>query len=221
MLKSSKRLTLYERLEVSPQASINEIRRAYHKLVKKYHKKTDNVNTKEFNDQLMQINIAYNVLKDPVKRKQYDQLLAEEAAQQRQKTPTPPSIRIDLFKEAKEAIAESNFVTALKHIRLALEKKNSDPELLSLLCFVLTNLDRDLGEAKHAIRKAIRLDPEEPMHYYHLGFLYEKANQKDKASEQYQMALKKDAGFQKARKALERINMKGSFLDSLKGMFKK
>lgn len=63
---------LYEILGVSRSASQDEIRKAYLKLAHKYHPdKTGGDKAAE--DKLKEINAAYDVLKNPEKRKQYDQ----------------------------------------------------------------------------------------------------------------------------------------------------
>ncbi|HDP34836.1 MAG TPA: molecular chaperone DnaJ [Candidatus Hydrogenedentes bacterium] len=63
---------LYEILGVSKSASQDEIRKAYLKLAHKYHPdKTGG--DKEAEKKLKEINAAYDILKNPEKRKQYDQ----------------------------------------------------------------------------------------------------------------------------------------------------
>ncbi len=63
---------LYQILGVSKDAPQDEIRRAYLKLAKKYHPdKTGGDKAAE--DKLKEINAAYDTLKSPEKRKQYDQ----------------------------------------------------------------------------------------------------------------------------------------------------
>ena len=62
---------LYEILGVSREATDEQIRRAYLKLAHKYHPdKTGGDKTAE--DKLKEINAAYDILKNPDKRKQYD-----------------------------------------------------------------------------------------------------------------------------------------------------
>ena len=71
MATKTKHKTHYEMLGVSKDASVEEIRKAYRALAKKYHPdKTGG--DKEAEDKLKAINEAYDVLKNKEKRKRYD-----------------------------------------------------------------------------------------------------------------------------------------------------
>ena len=63
----------YKVLGVERQASEDQIKRAYRDLAKKYHP-DKNPGDKAAEEKFKSINEAYEVLKDPQKRKRYDQL---------------------------------------------------------------------------------------------------------------------------------------------------
>ena len=63
----------YETLGVSEKASDNEIKKAYRRLAKKYHPDR-NPNNKMAEEKFKQVSEAHDVLGNPQKRKQYDQL---------------------------------------------------------------------------------------------------------------------------------------------------
>ena len=66
-------LDYYATLEVTPQASDEEIKRAYRKLALKYHPDRNQGN-KNAEDKIREINAAYEVLGDPETRKSYERL---------------------------------------------------------------------------------------------------------------------------------------------------
>jgi curved DNA-binding protein len=63
--------SLYETLEVSPNASETEIKKAYRKLARKYH--PDVNKDKDAEEKFKEINAAYEILSDKEKKAQYDQ----------------------------------------------------------------------------------------------------------------------------------------------------
>ncbi|MCI7765721.1 DnaJ C-terminal domain-containing protein [Helicobacter sp.] len=63
--------SLYETLEVSPNATSEEIKKAYRRLARKYH--PDINKEKDAEEKFKEINAAYEILSDEKKRKQYDQ----------------------------------------------------------------------------------------------------------------------------------------------------
>ncbi len=63
--------SLYDTLEVSSNASADEIKKAYRKLARKYH--PDISKEKKAEEKFKEINAAYEILSDPKKRAQYDQ----------------------------------------------------------------------------------------------------------------------------------------------------
>ncbi|MCY6355729.1 J domain-containing protein [Clostridium sp. ZS2-4] len=64
----------YEILEISREATNDEIKKAFRKLAKKYHPDT-NINDKTLGEKFQEINEAYSVLSDEKSRKQYDDKL--------------------------------------------------------------------------------------------------------------------------------------------------
>lgn len=66
-------LDYYATLEVTPQASDEEIKRAYRKLALQYHPDRNQGN-KQAEEKIREINAAYEVLGDPETRKSYERL---------------------------------------------------------------------------------------------------------------------------------------------------
>ncbi|GIV16498.1 MAG: hypothetical protein KatS3mg022_1933 [Armatimonadota bacterium] len=74
------RSTLYDLLEVSPNASPEVIKAAYRQLALKYHpdKQPDVRMRRQAEERMKQINAAYHILSDPARRAEYDRRLREE-----------------------------------------------------------------------------------------------------------------------------------------------
>lgn len=84
----------YEILNIKPEASQDEIKRAYHKLAKKLHPDTHG-NDKKSEEKLKKVNEAYNVLKDEKKRAEYDffgKQAKEAELQSNEQTKNDPSV---------------------------------------------------------------------------------------------------------------------------------
>ncbi|MBR6013259.1 MAG: molecular chaperone DnaJ [Selenomonadaceae bacterium] len=64
---------LYEILGVNKNATDDEIKKAYKKLAKKYHPDLNPDDKENAEKKMKELNIAYDILKDPKKRAQYDQ----------------------------------------------------------------------------------------------------------------------------------------------------
>lgn len=72
----NKKRTYYDVLQVSPNASLDEIKIAYRKMAMKYH---PDHNIEKTSDKFLEINDAYEILKNIRKRKEYDASLINES----------------------------------------------------------------------------------------------------------------------------------------------
>ena len=70
--------TLYETLGVTPIALQDEVKNAYRKLAREYH--PDINPDPKAHDRMAQINVAFEVLSDPVRRMEYDASIGNHSA---------------------------------------------------------------------------------------------------------------------------------------------
>lgn len=72
---------LYKILEISQNATLNEIKRKYRELAKKYHpdkfSNTSDEEKKQAEDKFREINEAYSILSDEARKKEYDKQLGQ------------------------------------------------------------------------------------------------------------------------------------------------
>ena len=114
-------MNLYEILEIKPNASENDIKRAYHLLSKKYH--PDKCKDDDATDKFQKINSAYQILIDSKIREKYQKMNIEEKT----------NFQIMLEKIFKNQL---NF-DDLKSFSIKFEKKDWDylKDIINLLNF--------------------------------------------------------------------------------------
>ncbi len=98
----------YYFLGVSPDASYEDIKKSYRKLSLKYHP-DKNENDDFFADRFREIQEAYEILSDEVKRKSYDQNL--ESHQKTFRYHVPPSIKTFTANKIKVKKGEEIIIT--------------------------------------------------------------------------------------------------------------
>jgi preprotein translocase subunit Sec63 len=86
----------YERLGVAPEATVQELRRAFRALSKRYHPDTTSLPAAEAEEAFRQLQQAYSVLADPVSRALYDRRLRE---------PSPPPVIVPAPRHPSVAVA--------------------------------------------------------------------------------------------------------------------
>ena len=102
----------YEILGVDRSATEDEMKRAFRKLARKYHPDLHTSNDKkEAEEKFKELNEAYEVLRDPEKRKKYDQLGADWKAGQNFQPPPGWDVRQD-FGTGPERAQENSFSSA-------------------------------------------------------------------------------------------------------------
>ncbi|MBA4291911.1 hypothetical protein C0431_02980 [bacterium] len=95
--------TLYETLGISQHANAKQVREAYHKLAREYH---PDVNTsQDAHDRMAEINVAFEVLSDPLRRNQYDSSLgyttAERESRQRESS-RPTAVEAEIYRRLRQ-----------------------------------------------------------------------------------------------------------------------
>ncbi|MBS4761069.1 MAG: J domain-containing protein [Clostridium sp.] len=91
----------YRILEISTQASDEQIKLAYRRLVKRWHPDLNN-NSSESQQRLKEINEAYEILSDPTARTIYNQTIAADTMLHSNSTKTKSASELNKEKEEKE-----------------------------------------------------------------------------------------------------------------------
>lgn len=107
----------YEILEVSPNASMDIIEAVYKRLAKRYHPDLQKEMPKSWaEDKMKELNLAYETLKDPFRREQYDALLMKI----RNKTDIPK------YRHLTGTIRETIKVTLIEIVKVTITKTNRE-----------------------------------------------------------------------------------------------
>jgi len=186
----------YEVLEITKQATANEIKTAYYQLAKKYH--PDRYRQPEYNDLRSQletlfsrISQAYDTLREPPSRAAYDEKMKRSAKSPQ--APEPPRAASGRLSESIRVEAESKPVSSSKRGSRPLSQADQPPSQAASEAPVVdisqpprntppgqtaehyfqqgrARFDRkEYHAAVHLLREAIKLDPSKPQYHFHLG----------------------------------------------------
>ncbi len=103
----------YELLAVSPTASMSEIKQAHRQLVKAYHPDRHPDNPEYYEEKFKQIQAAFELLSDPIKRSAYDYQMGfsyqsppSSTRPKRRRTHTPPPPPAQTFEATTDNVVE-------------------------------------------------------------------------------------------------------------------
>ncbi len=212
------RWTYYEILFIHRNATEQDIKNAYRKLVGLMHPDRYGQNLdEEYKSKLErifnEINIAYNTLREPSQRMKYDQQLyfAEDHGK---------PLKVDLDTQVAEAqykrgiiaLQKKEIVPAIEFFRSAVQLAPSNPEYLAKLALALSNHTnpRIRKEAFEYAREAVKLNHENPNYHALMGRLYQKQGELDTALVHYQRALSWNPHHQAARREIKAIKFEKS-----------
>ncbi|MBN1476537.1 J domain-containing protein [Candidatus Sumerlaeota bacterium] len=215
--------TLYQILEIPTDANDREIKRAYHSLAKRLHpdKASGEGEAKRLEEEMAAVSQAYNILKDPKRRADYDAQLKGAKAQAATmppsaKAPAPLSPKAKGATDSKEAggaaavarrtqigqkalargiqlLNADDPVRALEFLEAAVANNGEDAQAHARLAEALLLAGKSLTRATKHAERAIDLDPWNVRHRLTLAKIFERAGVKSRALEAYREVLKWDA----------------------------
>lgn len=198
----------YMVLGVSRDASLKDIKKAYHELAKRYHpdRHLEAALKDELNIIFSKITEAYHVLKDKERRQDYDLSLTSK------KEVSEDAIRAeDVFRRGMEELRHGNYWGAVDTLKWAVRLDPKKAIYHSYLGEALSGIPRRLREAEDSLRKAIELEPHNPEYYTNLGLLYQKVGLRKRAMAEFNEALKWDPEYKKALKEISDGEATGLF----------
>ncbi len=210
----------FEVLGISRTASAYDAKKAYFRLAKVYHPdrhfEPDMADMKETLEQLFsRIHDAYQVLNDPVRRREYEQqLTGVQPAAVAHFEEKRPEDYVENYAE-KAGRATSYFNAGMKELKVgnywgAAElfawATRLDPVKAAYFHYYglsLSHIPRRRHEAEENLHKAIEIDPLKPEYHLELGTLYLKSGLKSKALDIYLVALRENPGSEQIVNAIK------------------
>jgi curved DNA-binding protein CbpA len=198
------KLSPSELLEVNENSDAETVRRNYFSLAKEFHPDrhfdSDDPAIKDKLPAIFDtITQAYTLLKDDSARKEYfhslDKVQREEVL--------PSQGAEEQFKQGVEEFKKGNFWGAADSFKWAIKQNQENARYWSYLSLAYSKMDKRLKDAEEALFQAIRLDPLNPDHYAHLGYIYLRAGMNKRAYTQFEKALRIDPKNAKAQKGLK------------------
>jgi tetratricopeptide (TPR) repeat protein len=217
-------LSHYQILDLRPEATSNEIKRAYISKAKEFHPDcffhSDHEDLEEATNVIfMKINEAYNVLYHPGRRAEYDKRgVHPEVQPGRAETDRESRIAEEQCKKGIWLLNSGENWAAVEALRWAVNLNPQNPLAHTYLGVALTQTKKRLHEAEEHCKTAIALDYNNPQFYVHLGQVYKTGRLPQKARKQFEMALKLNPRHPQALKELERpgpAQKKGRFINKI------
>jgi molecular chaperone DnaJ len=151
--------THYQTLQITSQATADEIKQSYRRLAKEFH--PDLNRASDNHDRIVKINAAYEVLSDPLRRREYDWQLQPEREiprQQQDRSPTHRRPRTvgkeideDLILWLNQVYTPVNRMTTwiIKPLKSQINELSADPfddDLMANFTAYLTDCERHLDK---------------------------------------------------------------------------
>ncbi len=201
-------LNYYKALQVTQDASLDDIKKSYFRLARKFHpdlfgRDLPSEITQKIDNVFDQITKAYQTLTDETKRSEYDDQL---------KTPPAEDKRRNLTKEAETRFRQGKFLfnqarydEALVFLEQAVRLSKDRASYFLLLAMTQEKLYAYRKEAEKNYLRAIKLEPWNAESYAGLGLLYKREGLHIKARKQFEKALQIDPDHRIAKKELRGV----------------
>jgi curved DNA-binding protein CbpA len=195
---------LYQVLGVSQGAPTDAIRHAYYELARRFHpdKFRDDALKAKAEQVFGRITEAYSTLSVQEARGRYDGERASRDHRPAEKQNDTGVLARENFRRGKEEMEHGRFNEALAFLMHACEQDPSRAEYFEYLGATQAKNPRLRRQAEESLLRSLALSPTNAGPYVHLGGLYERSGNPDKAREMYRKALEWDPENEAARQAL-------------------
>lgn len=199
----------YEILGVSEETDLRMVRRAYLKLVKRFH---PDLHThkglegakEDLEEIFVRANKAYEVLSDEARRKEYDlDRFGLKESEKEKEQQSQASRASEQFVRGKAELEKGNFWGAEELFKWAVRLDPTRGSYYYFLATAQSRIPKRLHEAEEHIQKAIEIEPSRPDYHVLLGQIYLKGGLKARAVKKFMEALNWNPSHPGALKGLE------------------
>jgi len=195
--------SFYDVLGVASNATSHQIRQRFLELARERHPDRFRGADKEAAEsEFQEITLAFNVLSDPMKRREHDLVIAQPSAQAVQERSS--ALQVYLQRGIK-AYKEKNFLDAAENFTRATNEEPDNPRAWHYLALACSHQKRWHSRAVGAIVKACELEPMNPAYLKLAGRLCEQSDKSTLAEKYYASALTWGGEDPEVRAAVERI----------------
>ena len=219
-------LNYYQVLDVADGASIEDIKKSYFQLARKFHpdlfsRKLPPDITKKIDEIFDQVTKAYQTLSDEKKKGEYDEDLSAPPGDERKNVTKEAEKR---FRQGKTLFNQARYDEALVFLEQSVRLSQDKARYYMLLAMTQAKLQAYRKEAEKNFIRATKLEPWNAEAYVGLGVLYKKEGLHIRAKKQFERALQIDPDHKIALRELrgrEKTKGKASLKDmNLKDLLK-
>lgn len=203
-------MNYYDILGVSRDATTEEITAAFKRLVRELH--PDRFSTEEekrkAEKRFQEITRAFNTLKDPEKREEYDKTLNDHTFVSSTSSQSSTQINSDdLFKKGLMLYKNEDYESAESYFQAAIKRGMSTAECYYYLALTQMKLPRRSKKVIENLEQAINLDPLNLKYRLALADFFLEKGVKTKAIYHYKRALKLDPKNQRVINVLRQLGL--------------
>jgi curved DNA-binding protein CbpA len=204
----------YELLGVAPDAIPSVIQAAFFQLAKKWHPDRlgpDMADVRDLaNKVFARMSEAHQVLSDPSRRKEYDDLRKEGGGSAEEQEQVQRVLRAaTAFQKAEVLMKRNNTLAALEEARRALELDPSQADYIALLAWVESSqLNANLEEILARIEKAQRMEPNNTRIRWYRGSILKRLGKNGKAIWDFRFIVENDPRHVDAQREIRLYEMR-------------
>lgn len=201
-MDASLQKNFYSILGVSRDASNREIKQRFRELARDRHPDRFKGNAKQAaEDEFQNLTEAFNVLMDPVRRRQVDILLS----QPKKARHDPADIMRVYMNRGIRSYKEANYLEAANNFDRATQTEPGNAQAWHHLALASMKEERWWPKSQQAITRACELKPEDVAYLKLAGRIYAMGGMTSRAKQYYNQALKLAAHDGSIKKALQEL----------------